>query len=261
MNALGPAVAGQATTRSDVDLAGVEHLEEAVIIDLRREPPLLTLGELELELDDSEPSLRSRFVVRVFDLAVAIPALVVATPVMAAIAAVVAVTSRGPIIYRSSRQTRHGQTFGMIKFRTMVVDADEVLQQYLADDPDARELFERHNKFKSDPRVTRVGRVLRSLSMDELPQLLNVIRGEMSIVGPRPQLDWEAERFGSALPTVQRVKGGITGYWQVHGRSDVTFQERMVMDVDYAVRRTLRGDLGIVRRTVMQLLQGSPGAY
>lgn len=241
--------------------SAIEVLEDDVVIDLRRHPPILTLGEVTLILDDSTPPAQSRAGVRALDLAIAIPALIVFSPVMAGIAALVAVSSKGPVLYRSSRQTRNGEEFGMLKFRTMVVDADEVLEQYLADDPSARELFERHNKFKRDPRVTRVGRVLRSLSLDELPQLVNVIRGEMSIVGPRPQLHWEAERFGSALATVHRVKGGITGLWQVSGRSDVTFEQRMVMDVDYALRRNAKLDLRILARTIGQLLKGSPGAY
>ena len=238
-----------------------ELLEDSVVIDLREDPPLLSIGDKTLTLNPSRPSLRQRAIVRSLDLLVAIPIAILALPFMVMIGALVGVTSRGPVLYRSTRQTRNGETFGMIKFRTMVADADEVLAQYLDDDPDARELFERHNKFQKDPRVTRVGRVLRGWSLDELPQFFNVINGEMSIVGPRPRLDWESTRFGVTLPTVERVKGGLTGQWQVNGRSDVTFEERLVMDVDYAIHRRLKSDLKILVKTARQFLQGSPGAY
>ncbi|MGH1504375.1 MAG: sugar transferase [Acidimicrobiales bacterium] len=245
-----------------VSADGVETIQEAVVIDLRSQPPVLRLdGGDQLTLEQALPSRWSRAAVRVFDLALVVPAFVVALVPMVVIGLLVAITSRGPALYASTRQTRSGRVFKMWKFRSMVVDADAVLAQYLADDPDARELFERHHKFKKDPRVTKVGRVLRGLSLDELPQLWNVVRGDMSIVGPRPRLDWETERFGTAAATVERVKGGLTGAWQAGGRNDIPFHERLVIEVDYALHRSLWTDAKIVVRTAWQLLKGSPGAY
>lgn len=238
-----------------------ESLEDQVMIDLRSEPPLLMFRDTKVDLITSRTTKRERFSVRLLDVTLASVALAGLFPLMIVIGLVVKATSRGPVLYRSHRETRDGKPFAMFKFRTMVVDADEVLAQYLADDPDAKERFERHNKFKKDPRVTRHGRLLRTLSLDELPQVVNVLRGEMSIVGPRPRLDWESSRFGSALGTVERVKGGMTGQWQVSGRTHLTFEERLALEVEYATTRSLRGDLRIIARTAVQLGQGSPGAY
>ncbi len=239
----------------------IERLEEHVIVDLRQEPAVLLYGDASVELDPSLPSRQERLAVRALDLAIAVPAAIVLFPVVVALAAVVGLTSKGPVFYKSNRQTRGGKWFEMLKFRTMVADADLVLEQYFSDNPDAKERFERHNKFKVDPRVTKIGRVLRKFSLDELPQLLNVIRGDMSVVGPRPQLDFEVERFGSARPTVQRVKGGMTGLWQVSGRSHLTFEERLALEVEYATSRSLKGDMAIIAKTAGQMVAGSPGAY
>ncbi len=239
----------------------VELLEHEVSIDLRGRCPVLNFRDLTIDLIDTPVPKSDRVRVRILDLLITLPVAIVAVPVMLVLSIIVACTSRGPVFYRSHRETSNGDVFSMWKFRTMVADADEVLQQYFADNPDAKELFERNNKFKRDPRVTRVGRVLRRLSLDELPQLWNVIRGDMSVVGPRPRFDWESERFGSALPTVERVKGGLTGAWQVSGRSDLTFEERLAIEVKYATTRSIRHDLKIIAKTALQMLKGSPGAY
>lgn len=243
------------------DGALIERLEEHVIIDLRHEPAVLLYRDTAVDLDDELPSRAERLKVRALDLAIAIPASIVLFPVVVVVAIIVGLTSKGPVFYKSNRQTRGGRWFEMMKFRTMVADADHVLEQYFSDNPDAKERFERHNKFRVDPRVTRVGQVLRKFSLDELPQLLNVIKGDMSVVGPRPQLDFEVERFGSARPTVQRVKGGMTGLWQVSGRSHLTFEERLALEVEYATTRSLKGDVSIIAKTAGQLVAGSPGAY
>lgn len=239
----------------------VEVLEDEVHIDLRGRCPVLTFRDLQIDLTDTPMSKSDRAGVRALDLLITIPIAMLALPVMVLLALLVAATSRGPVFYKSHRETVGGRVFSMWKFRTMVADADEVLQQYFADNPDAKERFERSNKFKKDPRVTRVGRVLRRLSLDELPQLWNVVKGDMSVVGPRPRFDWESERFGSALPTVERVKGGLTGAWQVSGRSDLTFEERLAIEVEYSLNRTVRRDAAIIAKTALQMLKGSPGAY
>ncbi len=143
----------------------------------------------------------------------------------------------------------------------MSTDGDRILDEHFRQHPEDRAEFEACMKLEHDPRVTSLGRVLRRWSLDELPQLLNVIRGDMSIVGPRPLLAEEAERMGPAFPTVVRVKGGLTGLWQVSGRSSLTFEQRVPLDVEYVNGRTFRGDLRILGTTIRQFFSGRPGAF
>lgn len=143
----------------------------------------------------------------------------------------------------------------------MSVDGPAVLAEHFRHHPEDEAKFQASMKLEHDPRVTGLGRVLRRWSLDELPQLWNVIRGHMSIVGPRPLLAEEAERMGRAFPTVVRVKGGLTGLWQISGRSTLTFEERVPLDVQYVNERSLRSDLRILFTTIGQLLKGRPGAF
>lgn len=197
---------------------------------------------------------------RAFDLFVGTAALVALAPLMTVLAVAIKVTSPGPIIFRHRRIGRDGVEFECLKFRSMRQDAEAQLQRLLASDEALRREFEETFKLRNDPRVTRIGRVLRATSLDELPQLLNVLRGEMSVVGPRPIVRKELERFGDALPSVLSVKPGMTGLWQVSGRSDLSYEDRVALDVQYASTRTLAGDLRICVRTAARLLRDN-GAY
>lgn len=191
---------------------------------------------------------------RVLDLVGASVAVVLLLPLALVIAAVVAATSRGPVLYRQRRLGRGGVPFDILKFRTMVDGADERIQ-VLFDHPGQREHFLRHGKLWNDPRVTRVGRVLRLLSLDELPQLVNVLRGEMSLVGPRPR--WsvaELGAYGDDLPTYFAVPPGLTGPWQVSGRNRLPDTERVALDLDYARGVTVRRDVVLLLRTIPVLL-------
>jgi lipopolysaccharide/colanic/teichoic acid biosynthesis glycosyltransferase len=141
-----------------------------------------------------------------------------------------------------------------MKFRTMRVDADEVLKELLKRCPVSRQEWERDFKLRDDPRVTRVGSILRKLSLDELPQLFNVLRGEMSIVGPRPIVDAEVGRYGIHFPDYCSVNPGLTGLWQISGRNDVSYEERVYLDSLYARGKTLSGDLVIILKTVPAVL-------
>lgn len=246
----------------EVDVADLDPLEGNLAIDVRVEPPILVLDGVELApLSEEPPSLLSRTAVRAVDLLIAIPAFVLAVPIIGLLVVAVRLTSRGPALFASRRITRDGREFKMWKLRTMVCNGDEVLAAHFRCHPEDEITFHQHMKLECDPRVTPLGRVLRKWSLDELPQLWNVIRGQMSIVGPRPLLHEEALRLGRVLPTVLRVKGGLTGLWQVSGRSSLSFAQRIPLDVEYVNNRTLRGDLKILVRTVGQLLRGRPGAF
>ncbi|HEY3778690.1 MAG TPA: sugar transferase [Rhizomicrobium sp.] len=170
---------------------------------------------------------------RTLDIAIAISGIVFLLPLIVAIAAILAF-QRGPVLIAHRRVGMGGRAFHCFKFRSMVVDAEQQLARLLRDDPQAREEWMRDHKLRNDPRVTSFGRFLRRTSLDELPQLLNVLRGEMSIVGPRPIVDAEIARYGRRIANYYRVKPGITGIWQVSGRNDVDYRTRVAMDCLYA---------------------------
>jgi lipopolysaccharide/colanic/teichoic acid biosynthesis glycosyltransferase len=155
---------------------------------------------------------------------------------------------------------RDGKLFSCVKFRTMMPDAEAVLQRILAEDEDAREEYQKYHKLRNDPRVTRVGRFLRKTSLDELPQIWNVLRGEMSLVGPRPYLPRESMDIGASQSEILRVTPGITGPWQVAGRNHTSFGERVRMDAFYVRDWSGWLDLVLLARTVRCLLS-SRDAY
>lgn len=245
-----------------VEANPVERLEGALTIDLTVSPPVLVVGGVENQpLITDTPSVPSRLAVRLLDLAIAIPAFLIALPIIVVLMLAVRGGSSGSALFASRRITRDGKFFNMWKLRTMVVDGPAVLAEHFRQHPEDEATFLASMKLENDPRVTPFGRVLRRWSLDELPQLWNVIRGQMSIVGPRPLLAEEAKRMGRAFPTVVRVKGGLTGLWQISGRSTLTFEERVPLDVEYVNERTLRRDLRILLVTIGQLLKGRPGAF
>ena len=245
----------------DQDL-GDQDLGDTVIIDLTVSPAAVIVGDGDRpELRTGPPPLRERVAVRALDLLIAVPAFVVTIPIVLVLMVAVRLDSPGPALFASRRITRDGRFFDMWKLRTMATNGAEILAAHFLEHPEAEAEFNASMKLENDPRLTGLGRFLRRWSLDELPQFLNVIRGQMSIVGPRPLLAEEAERMGPAFPTVVRVKGGLTGLWQVSGRSTLTFEERVPLDVEYATGRGLRSDVGILVQTVAQLLRGRPGAF
>ena len=208
------------------------------------------------------PGVGSAGYKRAFDLVIATVVMVVGAPVFVLIFLAVALTSRGPAIYSSPRVGREGRLFRCHKFRTMVVGAEQALQVVLSASPELALEFEREFKLRRDPRVTHLGRFLRRTSLDELPQFWNVIKGDMSIVGWRPMVPEELARYGEAWPVVRSQLPGITGLWQVSGRNDLSYAERIRLDVQYAREVTMRRDLGIVCRTATQMIHWSGnGAY
>jgi exopolysaccharide biosynthesis polyprenyl glycosylphosphotransferase len=190
------------------------------------------------------------------DRVVAALALLLLTPVLLAVAAAIKLTSPGPVLFHQERVGVNGQSFTMLKFRSMVVGADRNLESLRAENISDGVLF----KMREDPRVTRVGRVLRRLSIDELPQLLNVLGGSMSLVGPRPPLPAEVARYDAPVHRRLLVKPGLTGLWQVSGRSDLPWDEAVRLDLRYVENWSLTMDLLILAKTVRAVL-GSSGAY
>ncbi len=191
-----------------------------------------------------------------FDRALAALALLVLSPLLVLIAASIRLTSTGPVIFRQVRVGRNGEVFTVYKFRTMVVGAETHLEALWEISEGNGVLF----KLKDDPRVTRVGRFLRRLSLDELPQLWNVLVGSMSVVGPRPALPNEAERYGRSTARRLLVKPGITGLWQVSGRSDLSWEDSVRLDLYYVENWSFAGDVQILWKTLSAVVRGQ-GAY
>lgn len=181
-------------------------------------------------------------------------------PVIGLIALLIKLDSPGPIFYSQTRIGQGGQPFRAWKFRTMVQQADYALKDYLEKHPDLREAWERDQKLRYDPRVTRVGRFLRRTSLDELPQLWNILRGEMSLVGPRPIVDEEIPRYGDKFLLYTKVIPGLTGLWQVSGRNNITYEERVSLDAYYVRNWSVWLDMYILLRTIWVVLTGE-GAY
>ena len=199
-------------------------------------------------------------VTRAIDIFGALGCLLFFAPLLILIALLVRVTSPGPMLFGHKRIGRGGRTFTCYKFRSMVVDAEQRLQDLLSTDAQARCEWLRDHKLKRDPRITPIGNFLRKSSLDELPQFFNILRGEMSLVGPRPIVSGEIPRYGRYLKCYASVKPGLTGLWQISGRSNTSYRRRVAMDVAYARAKSVRLDLRILFATVPAVL-GARGSY
>ena len=187
----------------------------------------------------------------------AIPALfllIFFAPVMLLAAALTALEDGGPVFFGHTRIGRNGATFKCLKFRSMSIDAAARLEAYLDQNPGARAEWERDHKLRDDPRVTQWGAFMRKSSIDELPQLINVLRGEMNLVGPRPIVEAEVRRYGRYIAHYVSVSPGITGLWQVSGRNDTTYRRRVAIDAVYARTRSIDMDVWILLMTVVVVL-------
>ncbi|MFH5255376.1 sugar transferase [Burkholderia semiarida] len=196
---------------------------------------------------------------RVFDLIAATALVVLLSPVLAVIAIAVRLDG-GPCLYAHVRIGLRGRPFRCLKFRTMRPDAERHLKRLLETDPQARAEWAREFKLKRDTRITTAGRILRRTSLDELPQLINVIRGDMSLVGPRPVVSAELSRYGSDIAYYLAVRPGMTGLWQISGRNDIGYASRVALDVRYVRTWSMGGDLHILFKTVGVVVRGT-GAY
>jgi exopolysaccharide biosynthesis polyprenyl glycosylphosphotransferase len=239
---------------TDADLALMPGLTEVA----GRRLSIQQVGELPL-LYVAEPEFTGlrRVIKGAFDRAVALLAVVLLAPLLLGIAATVRLTSRGPALFLQTRVGKNGKTFRMVKFRSMVVDAEHRVEDLDAlNEVPGGTLF----KIRQDPRVTRVGRILRRFSLDEVPQLLNVVTGSMSLVGPRPPLPREVATYGGDVRRRLLVKPGMTGLWQISGRSDLTWEESVRIDLRYVENWSLSLDLLVIVKTARAVLRAD-GAY
>jgi len=202
----------------------------------------------------SLPRASTEIALRLLDIVVSLVALFLLAPVMIAIAVAIRIYDPGPIFFRQSRVGRNGQRFYCWKFRTMVVDAEERLARLLREDDAASREWAETQKLRRDPRVTRLGAFLRRSSLDELPQLFNIVAGEMSLVGPRPIVEDEVRRYGDRFALYCAVRPGLTGLWQISGRSDIQYFERVLLDARYVSSRTFLRDIKIIILTVPRVL-------
>ena len=196
------------------------------------------------------------FVKRAIDIVAGLIGIILLIPVTLLIGIInIIFRENGPIFYSQERIGKNGKKFKMYKYRSMVVDADKKLEKLLQENKELRDEFEKTRKLKNDPRITKIGKILRKTSLDELPQLINVLKGEMSLVGPRAVVDGEIELFGENKEKVLSVKPGITGYWAANGRSNTTYEERVDMETFYAENFNLLLDIKILFKTVISFLQ------
>jgi exopolysaccharide biosynthesis polyprenyl glycosylphosphotransferase len=209
-----------------------------------------------IEYGTWEPSFSTIAIKRAVDIVLSAVGVVVLAPLMIAIAIAVRFSSRGPALFTQLRAGRAGKPFKILKFRTMCHDAEERIGEVISPDELAEPMF----KLREDPRVTKVGRYLRRTSLDELPQLFNVLKGDMSLVGPRPEELWLVERYGETQRFRLEMRPGLTGPMQVHGRGELNFQERLAVEREYVENYSIRKDLKILLRTVSTVWR-SPGAY
>ena len=198
---------------------------------------------------------------RIFDLTLIFLFMPLFGLVMAIVGILIKLNSKGPVFFIQERIGKDGIPFKCIKFRTMYVNADEILKSYLESNLEAKKEWKKYKKLKrDDPRVTKIGRILRKTSLDELPQVFNVLKGDMTLVGPRPYLPVEVSEMGKYKEIIFKVLPGITGLWQVSGRNNLTFEQRLKLDTWYVLNWSLWLDFIILLKTVKVVLK-KEGAY
>lgn len=198
----------------------------------------------------------SRIIKRLMDLVLTFAALPIIVPFLAIVSVFMFARTGGPVFFVHRRVGKDGHEFGCIKFRTMVRDADATLQEYLKKNPEAEEEWKRTQKLRNDPRILPgVGKFLRKSSLDELPQFFNVLMGQMSLVGPRPVTPEEMDRYGKDARIYTAVRPGITGKWQVSGRTEICYEERIKLDVEYIQNWSMLGDFKVLAKTVLVVLR------
>lgn len=256
-------VEGLAAPQPEPSLIGMQaetalspKFENAPLFGLVRDEPLVE-QVWESPLDPSSRGSYSDRLQRCLDVTIALAALLVLWPVMLIAAVLVRISSPGPIFFTHPRFGRDGKVFGCLKFRTMKCNSDDLLRALLNSSPALNAEWQVGRKLRKDPRTTAVTRFLRRYSIDELPQIFNVLRGDMSIVGPRPLATDEVHFYAGRFPIYCSMRPGITGLWTVSGRNEVTFVRRVELDCEYARMRSLRSDIWIILRTVPVVFRGT----
>lgn len=206
-------------------------------------------------LRTQEDTIAYRILKRAVDILGALVGIILLIPMTIGIyIANLIVGDNGPIFYSQNRIGKDGKIFKMYKFRSMVMGADEKLEKYLEENEEARKEYKINKKLKNDPRITKIGMFIRKTSIDEFPQFVNVLKGDMSLVGPRPYLPREFDDMGKAYPYITAVKPGVTGLWQVRGRNDVTFKDRLNLDMEYFEKKSLLFETKILFWTVKSVV-------
>ena len=213
-----------------------------------------------LNLDIKEPIKKMNKIIylifkRTFDFIAALMALILLSPIFIIVAILIKREDKGHVFLAQERIGKNGENFKLYKFRSMVENADEILMELLKD-PKIEKEYKKNMKLKNDPRITKIGKILRKTSLDELPQLINVLKGEMSLIGNRPYLPREKKDMGSYYEDIIKTKPGITGYWQVNGRSKLSFKERLKLESYYSNNATLSLDIKIFFLTFYVVLTG-----
>ncbi|MDZ4992191.1 sugar transferase [Clostridium perfringens] len=203
-------------------------------------------------LKNDESNKRYIIIKRLFDFISSLIGIIVFSPILIIISILIKLDSSGPIVFGHTRIGKDGKEIKVYKFRSMVENAQEVFENFT---PEQKAEFNKNFKLENDPRITKIGNFLRKTSLDELPQLWNIIKGDMSVVGPRPIVKKEMVKYGKSFKKVFSVKPGLTGYWQANGRSDTTYDERVAMDLYYVDNKSLSLDLKIIIQTFVSVIK------
>ena len=196
-----------------------------------------------------------KFFKRVIDVLFSSLGLILLLPVFLVVSIMIKMDSKGKVFFLQKRIGITGKLFRLYKFRTMYVNADKELRRILENDEEARKEYKKNKKLKNDPRITKVGNIIRRLSIDELPQLINILKGEMTLIGPRPYLYREKKDMGEYYEKIISVKPGLTGLWQVSGRSDISFNTRLKLDKEYIENQSIKNDIKIFFKTFGVILK------
>ena len=241
------------------DVLAVEPDMEIVEENIVEAPEMVATDVLALEVyhkNDKFSKYINLFLKRCIDILGAIVGIILLIPITVAVFIANIISGDfGPLFYSHKRIGKNGKHFKMYKFRSMCTDADEKLKKLLEEDEEARKEWEANQKLNNDPRITKMGKILRKTSLDEFPQFINVLKGEMSLVGPRAVVDGEIEKFGIVKEKVLSVKPGITGYWAANGRSDTDYDERVVMESIYVNKFSVLEDIKILFKTVESVVK------
>ena len=218
-------------------------------IDLKE---VLELSQTKAKKDLKNVNIYNKYIKRFLDITLSFIALVLLSPVFLIIAFCIKTESKGPVFFIHKRIGKNGKIIRMYKFRTMVDNAEELIKQFT---PEQMEEFKENFKLENDPRITKVGKVLRKTSLDELPQLVNILKGDLSIIGPRPVIEEELEKYGENKEKFLSVTPGLTGYWAANGRSCTSYEKRMEMELYYIDNLSFKMDIKVFFKTILSVIK------